>query len=395
MAERILVKGSFLWDGTSNKLSSEDAVIIKDNKILAIDKFLNFSPLSYDRILDFPGTTLMPGMIDCHTHHSLDASLENFLDRMSDSIPVLTARAIATMKKDLVSGVTVIRTLGDKEYLDIFCRDAVNSGSASGPRSLVAGKGIRSAGGHGFVGYPFTGKEEILNAINENLNAGADLIKIYITGTLKGKGDLPSFLSREEIETAIKASHEAGLKIAAHCVGGSGLDMALEYGLDTLEHAYHISDRQIRKLAESETFPILTLSPVLNDEIVKHYPDHLIQGHFDEREEISGRIRALIGEGISFALGTDGMHGKLAQEAEYAVALGAETSEVLKALTINGAKVCGIESETGSLVTGKYADMIVIDGNPFNNIASLKNVKAVFRQGRIVPDINIGSNTKD
>ncbi len=384
MAERIIIKGSFIWDGICKNLLPENAVLIEDKRILAIDKFSEFNSSSDDKILDFSGLTLMPGMIDCHTHHSLDASLENFLDRMADNTSELTTRATGLMKKDLSSGVTMCRTLGDKGYLDIVCRDAVNAGLAVGPRSKVAGKGIRAARGYGFVGYPFNGIEEIRNAIKENLRAGADLIKIYISGTLKGDGDLPSYLTREEIETAINVSHEAGVRIASHCVGGVGLDWALEMGLDTLEHAYHISDAQITKLSKSNTHPVLTLSPILNDEIVNHYPKHLIQGHLDERNEILGRLKALISAEIPFALGTDGMHGGLANEAAYAVELGAANYEVLKALTIIGARVCGVENETGSILAGKYADIIIVDGNPLKEISSLKNVKAVFMQGSLV-----------
>jgi imidazolonepropionase-like amidohydrolase len=384
MAERILIKGTFIWDGICDNLLPEGAIVIEDKKIIAIDSFMEINPSSYERVIDFPGLTLLPGMIDCHSHHSMDASLENYLDRMTDSIPVLTLRATAMMKKDLRAGVTTCRTLGDKEYLDIACREAVHDGLVEGPRSIVAGKGIRAAKGHGFVGYPFNGQEEIRNAIKENLAAGADFIKIYISGTLKGAGDLPSYLTREEIESAIQTSHEAGLRVASHCAGGIGLDWALDLGLDTLEHAYHISDIQLEKLAKSTTRLVLTLSPILNNEIVNHYPKHLIQGHFDERDKITCRLKALIGTNIPFALGTDGMHGELVREAEYAVELGATNYEALCALTINGARVCGIENETGSLLPGKYADIIAVEGNPLKNLEALKKVKAVVKQGSLV-----------
>jgi imidazolonepropionase-like amidohydrolase len=384
MAGQILLKASFLWDGVSEKLLPDGALIIEDKIIKSVGKFSEISSSDFDQILDFSGLTLMPGLIDCHTHHSMDASLENYLGRMADSIPELKVRAITLMKKDLYSGVTTCRTLGDKEFLDIACREAVKNGMVEGPRSIVAGKGIRSAKGYGFVGYPFNGKEEIRDAIKENLDAGADFIKIFISGTLKGTGDLPSYLTREEIETAINTAHEAGVKVAAHCVGGIGLDWALELGLDTLEHAYHISNTQIEKLAKSNTRLVLTLSPILNDEIVNHYPKHLIQGHYDEREEITNRLKALIKTKLPFALGTDGNHGGLVNEAEYAVNLGATNYTTLQALTINGAKVCRMEKQTGSLVAGKFADMIAVEGNPFENIEVLKKVKAALKQGTLV-----------
>jgi len=384
MAERILIKGSYIWDGIGDNILPERAIIIEDKKIIAIDFFDKINPSSYERMLDFPGLTLMPGMIDSHTHHSMDASLENFLDRMNESIPELTIRAEAMMKKDLFSGVTTCRSLGDKEYLDVACREAVNEGLLEGPSSIVAGKGIRAANGHGFVGYPCNGPEEIKNAIKENLNADADFIKIFISGTLKGNGDLPSYLTREAIKTAIDTAHKAGVKVASHCVGGIGLDWALVLGLDTLEHAYHISDTQIEKLLKSKTQLVLTLSPIFNDKIVNNYPKQLIQGHFDERNEISRRIKAIISTKYPFALGTDGMHGELASEAELAVILGATNRMVLEAITINGAKVCGLENETGSISPGKYADIIAIDGNPLENIETLKKVRAVIKKGRLI-----------
>ncbi len=384
MSERILLRGSCIWDGVANNLLPENAISIEDKKILAIGKFEELNSASFDRLIDFSGLILMPGLIDSHTHHSLDATLRNFLERMGDSITELTIRAWGLMKKDLQSGVTTCRTLGDKEYIDITCREAVENGLAEGPRSLVAGKGIRAAKGHGFVGYSFTGPDEIRNAVLENVSAGTDLIKIYISGTLRGTGNLPSYLTREEIETAVYTSHERGLKVAAHCVGGIGLDWALELGLDTLEHAYHINDFQIEKLLKSNTHPVLTLSPVLDDMVIKNYPVYLMHGHFEERDEIISRLQALIAASIPFSLGTDGMHGGLAREAEYAVQLGATGYQALQAVTINGARICGIDNETGSLLPGKYADIIAVEGNPFYDIKALGKVKAVIFHGKLV-----------
>jgi imidazolonepropionase-like amidohydrolase len=115
MAERFLIKGSYLWDGTGKNLLPENAVLVEGKRIMAVDKFSALNSSHGVKVLDFSGLTLLPGMIDCHTHHSLDASLDNFLGRMADEIPVLTARATELMKKDLLSGVTMCRTLGDKE----------------------------------------------------------------------------------------------------------------------------------------------------------------------------------------------------------------------------------------------------------------------------------------
>lgn len=384
--EQILFKGSLLWDGLGKEMVRDGCIVTEGKKIKNIFTYSstdNNKP-DFDRFYDFHGLTLMPGMIDCHTHHSLDASKENYLDRMNDSIPELVIRATILMKIDLKSGVTTCRTLGDKEYLDIACREAINNGLLEGPCSIVAGKGIRAAGAPGVIGFPYKGKDEIRAAIKENLKVGADLIKLYISGTLKDEGDLPSYLSREEIESAISDSHKAGVRVAAHCVGGIGLDWALDCGLDSIEHAYYINNAQIENLAKSRTHVVLTLSPILNDEIVNNYPKPSIPRYFLEQDEISARLHALINAGIPFALGTDGMHGGLAMEAQYASMLGADNLRILQAATITGAKVCGIENETGSLLPGKYADFIAVEGNPLENIGALKNVRAVIKQGRLI-----------
>ena len=383
-SETLLIKGARLWNGIDDSVVQDGAVLIENDRIKAVGPWEELVLQPRDRTLDFPGATLLPGLIDSHTHLSMDPTLDNYLDRMSDSVAELTLRATAMMRKDLQAGITTCRCLGDREFLDIACRKAVQEGLVEGPNVLVATRGIRAPHGHGFVGYPFEGPDGIRNAIKENLAAGADFIKIYITGTLKGDGQLPSYLSREEIKTAIDTAHEAGARVASHCVGGEGLDWALELGLDTLEHAYHITEAQIERLVQSETFLVLTPSPIMTEARIRHLPSGLIQGHLDERREISANMAATIATGMPFAVGTDGMHGDLAQEVKHLAELGASRCAALKAATINGAIACDIEQETGSLETGKYADVIAAHGNPLEDLNALDQVIAVMRRGRLM-----------
>ena len=379
-----IIKGSFLWDGIRDALIPDGAVLVENARIKAVGPSRDILALPHDELYDWPDVTIMPGLIDSHTHLSMDATMENYLDHMSDSVAELTLRATAMMRKDLLAGITTCRCLGDKEFLDIACRTAVKQGLVMGPRVLVATRGIRAPQGHGFVGYPFNGPDEIRKAIRENIERGADLIKIYITGTLKGNGKLPSYLSREEIKLAIDEAHRGGLPIASHCVGGIGLDWALEFGLDTLEHAYHITDEQIEKLAASNTRLVLTPSPLLTEERVRHLPTALIQGHLDERDTIFNCIAAAVASGLPFAVGTDGVHGELAQEVKYLVDLGASNHKALQAATVHGAKACGIDKETGSLEVGKSADIIAVNGNPLKDVAALWDPVAVVKMGEIV-----------
>jgi len=384
MSEMVLIKGDLLWNGKDKNLIKGGSLLVKNGRIVAVGPFDGVIHSEYNATIDFLEFTIIPGLIDMHTHLSMDATLENYLDHMRDPVAELTLRATAMMRKDLHAGVTTCRCMGDRDLLDIACRKAVNDGLVEGPHLLVAAKGIRAPHGHGFVGYPFQGKEAIKNAILENKEAGADLIKIYITGTLKGNGDLPSFLTKDEIRTAIDESHKAGLPIAAHCVGGIGLDWAIELGLNTIEHAYHITDQQIEKLQKSGTQLVLTPSPMLLDERIHHLPASLIQGHLNEKEEIARCMSALIKSGMPYAVGTDGLHAGLGRELQYCVAMGAKPFDALQAATIHGANICGLGDETGSLEPGKRADLLIIKGNPLKDVDAITNVIAVFKEGKLV-----------
>jgi imidazolonepropionase-like amidohydrolase len=169
-------------------------------------------------------------------------------------------------------------------------------------------------------------------------------------------------------------------------VGGEGLDWALEFGLDTLEHAYHISDDQIQHLLRSDTFLVLTPSPILNSERINNLPANLIQGHLNEQMEIRERMASMVNSGIPFAVGTDGMHGGLSRELEYLVDMGASNYAAMRAATIQGAIVSGIDSLKGSLEPGKQADVIAVQGNPLVDIHAMKHVLAIFKNGKLIKD---------
>ena len=223
-------------------------------------------------MLDWSDQTLLPGLIDCHNHLSLDPRLENYLYRMADPVPALTLRACETMKIDLRSGVTTSRCMGDKGFLDVECKKAVAEGRIEGPRLLVATRGIRAFHGHGFVGYPFSGVKPIRNAARENLAAGADLIKIYITGTLRGRKGFPATSLKGEIQAAVDGAHRVGIPVATHCIGGIGFEWALETGIDVIEHGYFLTDREIDRRVESGRWLVMTPSIFFTDECVQTPP---------------------------------------------------------------------------------------------------------------------------
>lgn len=381
--KKTLINGRLVIDGMGNPPIERGAILVEGERILKVGKEEEFKGETSIHVLDCSDQTLLPGLIDCHNHLSLDPRLDNYLYRMADPIPVLTLRACETMKIDLRSGVTTSRCLGDKGFLDVECKKAVAEGHIEGPRLLVATRGIRAPHGHGFVGYPFTGVEQIRTAVRENLAPGADVIKVFITGTLRAPKGIPSFFSKEEIQATVDEAHRVGIPVATHCIGGIGFEWAIETGIDVIEHGYFLTDREIEVLVKSERWLVMTPSIFFTNARIQTLPVHLIEGHLQQRDEVGQRMKAAIKAGVKFAVGTDGMHGGIAQEIQYLVDFGATPAQALRAATCQAAKVCGLEESIGTLEPGKYGDIIGVEGNPLEDIGSLKRVKTVISRGRI------------
>jgi imidazolonepropionase-like amidohydrolase len=380
---RLTVRAELVIDGTGRPPIEKGAVVIDGERIVAVGKGERIGQESNAQVIDCSDQVLVPGLIDCHNHLSLDPTLEDYLHRVDDSDAVLALRASANMAIDLRAGVTTARCLGDRNFLDVKCKRGVESGLLTGPRLLVATRGIRAPHGYGFMGYPFDGPDQIRGAVRENLHAGADLIKLYITGTLPGSPEIHSYLSKEEISVAVQEAHAVGVKTAAHCIGGVGLQWCLEAGVDSIEHGYFMSDREIDMLAQSDSWLVLTPSAFLTEARMRTLPSELIDGHLRERDRASNRMVAAIRGGVKCAVGTDAMHGGLAQEIRYLVELGAPTTEALAAATRYGAIVCGLEGSIGTLEPGKSADIIGVRGNPVTDIRALGRVETVILQGKI------------
>ena len=170
---------------------------------------------------------------------------------------------------------------------------------------------------------------------------------------------------------------------AVHCIGGIGLEWCIEAGVDSIEHGYFMTDREIDLLAQSDSYLDLTPSPFLTEARIRTLPHELIDAHLNEQDKARKRMAAAIKGGVKFAVGTDGMHGGLAQEIEYLVELGAPASEALMAATRYAALVCGLEESIGTLKPGKIADIIGVKGNPLEDIRTLGRVGTVISKGKV------------
>lgn len=383
MGQRKLVCGGLLIAEAGVPPLKNGAVLTEGGTVAAVgmkDELL--AAAGGAEVVECGGAALIPGLVDCHNHLSLDVTLDNYLFRMNDSESELTLRAVQTLAVDLRSGMTTSRCMGDRHFIDVACRKAIDEGRLAGPRLVVATRGIRASHGHGFVGLPFDGAEAWRCAIRENLKNGADLIKFYATGTVRTGERITCFPSREEVMTLAEEARRAGVKTAVHCIGGPGFALCLEAGIDSIEHGYYLTDGEIAMLKQAHAWLVLTPGEFLAD---KPTLDAQRREAFRRgREEVKERLAAIVASGVKYAVGTDGAHGRLAHELEYIVAAGAKPAEALRAATLHGAMVCGLERRVGSLAPGKAADIVALAGNPLEDIRAVAQVRMVMKAGEIV-----------
>ena len=382
--DRWLARGALLIDGTGRPPIERGAVLIEGDRIVAAGREENIRPEPGIKVMDCSDQVLIPGLIDCHNHCSLDTTLENYQARMNDSDTEQMFRSIKNLKIDLEAGVTTIRCLGDKNFIDLALKRAIESGRLEGPRLLVATRGIKAIHAHGVVAYPFSGPEEVRRAVRENIKAGADLIKIFITAAIRNDSEIHCYLSKEEISVAVQEAHRVGLKTAAHCIGGIGLDHCITAGVDSIEHGYFTTDQQLDQMRKLKRWMVLTPSPFFSPERFRVRTPEIGKSYHRWRDTVSERMSMVIRSGINFAVGTDALHGGLAEELEYLVEFwGAKESDALMAATRKAAEFLGLEGEVGTLEAGKIADLVAVKGNPLKDIRALRQVNMVINRGRL------------
>lgn len=380
--ETKILKAKYVIAGSELAVKEHAAVKIEDGKITEIYENVSQIPEELkSEIIDYGEKTIMPGMIDCHNHLALDTRLENHLVKMNDCECEQTLRAIKTMKDDLVSGVTTARCLGDRFYVDVTCKKAQKEGRLTGPKLVVSGIGMRASHGHGYVGMPFDGPEQFRRQARENIAHGVDFLKVFMTKVINATPFIYHFMSPEELRAVVQEAKSVGITTACHCSGGQGLDDCLDAGIDCLEHVYYITKQQVERVQEADRWVVYTPSYALNDELLFKFSPQDREGSLREKEIICECLRGAIEGGLKFGIGTDGIHQGLAQEAKYITELGASNHDVLAGITVNAAKLCGVQNKTGALKKGLAADIIVVDGNPIEDITALKRVKAVYQDG--------------
>ncbi len=371
-----------VWDG--EKTWKDACITVEGGKIASVGN-------CPDGAVDLSKYTAIPGMIDVHTH--MTYVLSNPVSRAGrGAATVYLARDNAT--KTLAAGVTTVRDLGASNYADIAMRDLINKGLMTGPRMFVAGYGLQVPG----RGQPSPnwakGPEEVRKVVKQQIDAGADWIKMYgSTGSGRDVSGKETF-SFEEMKAAVDAAHEGGKRIAIHSYGPDGARDAVKAGVDSLEHATDMDDATIEAMVEQKTFYVPTIDHnryyVDNAQLLK-YPAGSTEPIKDFIQRNLETAKKAFRAGVRFAMGSDAvytMFGENTRELAWLVKAGMTPEQALRVATINGAQLLGKETELGAIKPGYLADLVALEGDPLADIqVAIDKVRWVMKAGEVVVDV--------
>lgn len=395
--KRTLIRAGHILDVKTGKLSDGQTIIVVGDSIQSIAPSSSISPQSGDEVVDLSNMTVLPGLMDVHTHLTMNPDFDPFREVTSTSAKE-AINGVVNARKTLMAGFTTVRNVGAGGFVDVDLRDAVNSGEVAGPHMLVSGPAMGITGGHCDdnllpVQYHVVGDgvadgiAQVQHKVRENIKYGADVIKICATGGVLSKGDDPqaSQYTLEEMQAIVADAHRLGRKVAAHAHGAQGILWASEAGVDSIEHGSYIDDAAIAMMKKHGTWLVPTL--YLEDWQIQngHLPAFYHQKMVDVSSVAKQNIKHAMQSGVKIALGTDAAvypHGLNAHELDvYVNQLGMTPLAALQTTTINAADLLGLTAKTGTLEPGKWADIIAVDKNPLDDVRTLQDVKFVMKSG--------------
>lgn len=397
--QKLAIKCGRLIDGVGDKPAMNTVILIEGDKIAAVGRDINIPADA--TVIDLSDYTVLPGLIDTHSHICLTPDYTDKNPVLYKSIPYRTIEGAVAAKLNLEAGFTAMRDVDSEgaNFADVSIRDAINAGLIPGPRLQVSTMAISITGGHMNIAglapqidvpqvaaIADTPAEKI-KEVRRQIKYGADWIKLYTTGTLRHINtetlEPLSQMTVEEIKMIVEECNRWNVPVAAHAYGGEGATNAILGGVRSIEHGFFLKEEQLQEMAKRGTFWSPTFS-VYVQEFKKHPDDPLLKKIVKAHEETFRKAMRL---GVKIAFGTDvGAfdHGTNAREFQLMVDYGMTPLQAIKSATTTAADLMQWQDQIGSVEAGKFADLVAVKGNPLDDIALLQNISFVMKGGVIV-----------
>lgn len=385
-----------MLDVKSGRTIDNPVIVITGDKIISLGGAP--SGLAGVTTIELPGATLLPGLIDAHTHITSDPKFG--YEQLGISVPKEALIGAKNARITLLAGFTTVRNVGASGYTDVALRDAINEGMLPGPRMLVSGPPLGITGGHcddNLLPFEYhqtaegvaDGIPAVQHKVRETIKYGADVIKICATGGVLSKGDDPqaSQYTLEEMKAIVADAHRLGRKVAAHAHGAQGILWATEAGVDSIEHGSYIDDAGIAAMKQHGTYlvPTVYLETWMLENMKSIGLPAMYEGKMRQVIEVARKnLRHAFASGVKVALGTDAAvypHGLNAHEFEEYVKLGMTPLQALQSGTMNAADLLGWSDRIGSIEPGKYADIVAVSGDPVKDVTLLQHPVFVMKDG--------------
>lgn len=394
---RILIRAGHVLDTRTGKEAADQTIVVTADTITAIAPTSATPSQAGDREIDLRDMTVLPGLIDVHTHLTMDTDFDPYHE-LSTSVAKSALIGARNAKVTLEAGFTTVRNVGASGFADVDLRDAINANLIEGPHMQVSGPALGITGGHcdeNLLPSQYhlqgdgvaDGVDAVQHRVREVIKYGADLIKICATGGVLSKGDDPqaSQYTLEELKAIVADAHRLGRKVAAHAHGAQGILWATQAGVDSIEHGSYMTDEDIAAMKAHGTYFVPTA--YLIDWIQQNgkLPPFYLQKMRDVSAVEKATARKAIAAHIKVALGTDAAvypHGLNAHELDvYVNQFGMSPLAALQTGTLNAADLMGWSDKIGALEPGKWADIIAVAGDPLQDVKLLQHVSFVMKSG--------------
>lgn len=400
-SSQVIYAGTLI-DVDAGRVLNDRVIIVEDGIITEIGSLATLDDIDLPEeaeLIDLSDMTVLPGLSDSHVHLTSDATVHGY-KRLTVSTPRAAITGVVNAKKTLMAGFTTVRNLGAPGFADVDLMHAINDGDIAGPNIIPAGRSIGITGGHcdnNLLPYEYKvtsggvadGPWAVRAKVRENNKYGAKVIKFCGTGGVLSKGTKigAQQFSFEEMKAIVDEAHLLGLKVAVHAHGADGIETAIRAGVDSVEHSSLISDEGLRLAKRNGTY--LSMDIYVSDYILSEGEAAGILEESLAKERTVGkaqreRFQAAVEAGVKVAFGSDAgvyPHGQNGRQFAYMVKWGLTPMEAIQASTIGNADLFGTAETHGSIAVGKRADIIAVDEDPLDDVATLEDVDFVMKDG--------------